>query len=448
MNREERERAQKIRVGIFVLVALAAFLGMIYMLGARARLFEARYTIHADFTEVGGLIGGATVRLAGVQIGRVTGVHLPPEPGGRVRVDMSITRQYADRIRQNSVARIETQGLLGDKIIEITVGSASAEPVAPGGVIGARDPTDIGQVLDEGVATVKNVARLADTLSEMTQAIQETRLVEDAAATVAAARKAVEDLGRTATQVGRAADAVARDTAEVFGEARRITGQVGRIVEQIETGTGWAHVLLYEEPVALRRLNELIVSTRAVMDRLERGQGAIGVLTAEQSTAAAQRLVAAMERLGHAVDSPEGEGLLTALLFDPEYKTVLEDLRVVSRNLRDVSDRVAGGQGTLGSLVRDEPGDGGIRQASRDLQAAIANLKEVSEKLIEGEGTLGALIADPTIYERLVSILDGAQRSFLLRGLLRGLGGRDRPPDGGGAARDGEGASDSPGERR
>src|ERR1043166_2225989 len=120
MNEEQREFAVKFRVGVFVLVALAVFLGMIYALGARARLFEARYTIHADFTEVAGLMEGATVRLAGVQIGRVSAVHLPSQPGGKVRVDLNITRTYADRTRQNSVARIDTQGLLGDKIVEIT----------------------------------------------------------------------------------------------------------------------------------------------------------------------------------------------------------------------------------------------------------------------------------------------------------------------------------------
>src|SRR5437867_13149648 len=132
MNDERREIAVKFRVGVFVLVALAAFLGMVYALGARARLFEAHYTIHADFTEVGGLVDGATVRLAGVQIGRVTGVHLPGEPGGKVRVDLTIARRYSDRIRRNSIARIETQWLLGDRIVEITVGNATAPPAAPG----------------------------------------------------------------------------------------------------------------------------------------------------------------------------------------------------------------------------------------------------------------------------------------------------------------------------
>jgi phospholipid/cholesterol/gamma-HCH transport system substrate-binding protein len=88
---------------------------------------------------------------------------------------------------------------------------------------------------------------------------------------------------------------------------------------------------------------------------------------------------------------------------------------------------VAGGRGTLGSLVRDAPDDGGVRRAIEDLQAAVANLKAITARINEGEGTLGALLADPTVYERLVTILDGAQRSFLLRSLIRGLGkGEDR----------------------
>jgi phospholipid/cholesterol/gamma-HCH transport system substrate-binding protein len=138
--------------------------------------------------------------------------------------------------------------------------------------------------------------------------------------------------------------------------------------------------------------------------------------------------VAAVDRLSRLVEQPSpDDGVLPALLFDPKYRPMLDDLRATARNLRDVSDRVAGGRGTLGGLVKDEPGEPGIQQASRDFQAAMANLKEITEKIKDGEGTVGALVADPTIYEQLVNILDGAQRSFLLRGLLRGLGrnGRD-----------------------
>ena len=402
MNEQQRERALKTRVGIFVLVTLAVFLGIIYMLGARARLFEARFTVHAEFTQVGGLQEGATVRLAGVQIGRVSGVSLPPEPGGKVRVSMRIAKQYSDRIRKDSDARIETQGLLGDRIVEITVGSAKAPPVQPDEVLRAQDPVDIAHVLGQGAGVVRSVAALSESLRDVAEQFQKSRVTEDLAATMTTTRKVAE--------------------------------QVGRIADRAEKGPGLAHSLLYEEPIALRRVNQLIDSTQAVLARIERGEGAVGVLTSERSTRAAERLLAAMDRFGALADRPAGdEGLLTALLFDPKYKSVLEDLQRVSHNLREVSDRVAGGRGTVGGLLKDEPAD---QRIAGDLQATLGNLRAITEKINEGEGTLGALIADPTLYERLSNILDGASRSFLLRSFIRGLGKKnDDRKDGGEAGR-------------
>lgn len=395
MSDERSELGRKLRVGVFILVALTAFLGMIYALGAKSRLFEPKYTVYAEFTGVGGLSEGATVRLAGVQIGRVAGVHLPGEPGGKVRVDLSIARRFANRVRMDSVARIETQGLLGDKIVEISVGTASAPPITPGAALASRDPADLSEVVSQGAQTVKDVAALAASLRETAEGLKQSRLIDEATATMTSARK--------------------------------VTDQIARIVNEVEHGKGWANVLIYQEPVALRQLNGLIVSTQRLIDRVERGEGAVGVLTSEQSTAAARRLVAAMDRLGRMVQQPgDDAGVLPALLFDPRYRVVLEDLRVMARNFREVSDRLAGGKGTLGALVKEEPGEAGIRQASQDLQAALANLREITDKVNDGEGTLGALINDPTVYERLVTIVDGASRSRLLRGLLRGLGGGER----------------------
>jgi phospholipid/cholesterol/gamma-HCH transport system substrate-binding protein len=159
------------------------------------------------------------------------------------------------------------------------------------------------------------------------------------------------------------------------------------------------------------------------MERVAKGQSAAGVLVSPESAAAAKRFVAAMDRISSVVENPERDGgLLPGLVFDQKYKPILEDLRVVSHNLREVSDRVAGGRGTLGSLVADSGDGGDLTVAMQDLKVSVANLRAISDKINQGEGTVGALLADPTIYERLVSILDGAQRSFLLRSLIRGLG--------------------------
>src|SRR4029453_15701830 len=67
---DERRYALQLRIGTFILVSLGVFFAIVYLLGARARYFESKYEIAAEFSEVAGLIEGATVRLAGVQIGR------------------------------------------------------------------------------------------------------------------------------------------------------------------------------------------------------------------------------------------------------------------------------------------------------------------------------------------------------------------------------------------
>src|SRR3990172_1956159 len=182
MNAERRELALKLRVGVFVLVALAVFLGMVYALGARARLFEAPYTVHADFGEVGGLTEGATVRLAGVQIGRVTGVHLPGAPGGKGRGG------------PHNAKRVAGRGPRG------------------GGAGGAE-----GRVIREGADAARNVAALVVALRQTVDIVNRTQLVD----------------------------------------------KLGRVVDRVERGPGWAHALLYEEPVALRRLNQLLTTTQA-----------------------------------------------------------------------------------------------------------------------------------------------------------------------------------------
>jgi phospholipid/cholesterol/gamma-HCH transport system substrate-binding protein len=388
VNEERQERRQKLRVGVFVLIGLVAFLGMIYALGARARLFEPRYTIHAEFNEVGGLVEGATVRLAGVQIGRVTGVRLPAEPGGRVRVDLTIGRQFANRVRKDSVARLETQGLLGDKIVELSVGTVAAAAVKSGDIIDSQESQDIGRVMAQSGQVVKSVSALAESLRETAQKLNQSGLIEEAVATVASAHK--------------------------------VTDQVGRVVAEVERGKGWAHAIVYEEPVMLKRLT---ATTQSLLDRVQRGEGAVGVLVSPESTASAKRFVAALDRLSRVVEQPSPEdGVLPALLFDPKYRALLDDVGVVAHNMRDISDRLAGGRGTLGSLLKDQPGDAGLGQASQDFQTTMANFRAISEKINTGEGTVGALIADPTVYERLVTILDGAQRSFLLRSMLRSLG--------------------------
>lgn len=376
---DERPYALQLRIGAFILGSLVIFFAIIYLLGARARYFEPKYELTAEFTEVGGLIEGATVRLAGVQIGRVTGVVLSPQPGGKVRVTMTVARRFQKRIRQNSEARIATQGLLGDKIVDISAGTPDAPPLPPGAMLASRDSEEMSQMFAQGASTLKAVSELATTLRAAADRLDKGGTFDDIGAAVKSAR---------------------------------------RITDEVEKGKGWLHALVYEEPEALRRLSGVLSSTQQLITRAETGDNAVSVLLSKESGKSARALLAALDALGRAAEKPgPGDGLLPALLFDPEYRPVARDLQLLAKNFREVSEKLARGEGLLGGMLQD--GDGSMGQAGADFRAALANLRAVSEKIKAGEGTVGALIEDPTVYENLVTFLEGAQRSLLLRSLVR-----------------------------
>jgi phospholipid/cholesterol/gamma-HCH transport system substrate-binding protein len=410
----------QLRIGAFVLAGLLVFLAIIYLLGAQARYFERKYTLVAEFTEVGGLIEGATVRLAGVQIGRVTDVVLPGEPGSKVRVTLTIARRFMDRIRRDSEARIVTQGLLGDKLVEITIGTAAEPPLRPGDIIASREPFDPSQIFAEGSRAVGNVGRLAQSLERALARIDETGAMDDLGATLRSARRFAEGLDALRER------GTLTDLAATVRSARQIGARV-------EKGPGLAHALLYEEPEAMRRLNAVLGSAQSVLARAESEHSALGALLAPGGDRGVRALLDAMESAKRIAQQAErGDGLLWALLVDPQYKEVARDLRALTRNFREVSDRVLRGEGVLGALVSaDSASPAG--DALGDFRVAMANLRAVTERLNAGEGTLGALLADPSVYEDLAAFLEGAQRSFLLRALIRSSLG-STPPDAGAAA--------------
>ena len=364
------DRAQlslQVRIGAFILSGLLVFFAIIYLLGAQARYFERKYDLVAEFTEVGGLIDGATVRLAGVQIGRVTAVVLPEQPEGKVRVTLTIARRYAERIRRDSEAHIATQGLLGDKIVEISLGSTAAPALQPGETVASREPFEMQQMFKAGVETMQTVKELAASLK---------------------------------------------------GTAAR----VDRIAKEVETGKGLVHALVYDEPESLNRLNAILARTQQILARAEQSDSAVGVLLSPESGKSARALLAAMDALGRGAEKADGrDTLLTALLYDPQYKGLVDDLQSIAHNFRDVSERVAQGQGLLGQLTRDgsDGTAGALGDATADFRVAMANLRQVTDRLRAGEGTMGGLLEDPTVYENLVQFLEGARRSFLLRTLSR-----------------------------
>lgn len=133
------------RVGVLVVLALVFLCVGIFLIGDKDLLFAPTYILKADFQNVGGLNGGAEVRVGGIHEGTVEQINLPSQPNGNVTIVMKLRDSTRNLIKKDSHASIKTEGLLGDKYVEVSFGSAKAGDVGNGDTIGSDKPEDMAE---------------------------------------------------------------------------------------------------------------------------------------------------------------------------------------------------------------------------------------------------------------------------------------------------------------
>ncbi|MCP5067565.1 MAG: MCE family protein, partial [bacterium] len=156
-------------VGSFVVAALAVGAMAVLFLGARGGMLNPRYRLVTYFDDVQGLVSGAPVRLAGRDIGSVEIVSFAPLAGDLppVRVIMQVDERVQDRVRSDSVARIATIGLLGDKYIEISMGTPTGRVLGDGEERASVSPLDLGMAVTRGTEAIDNIATLAENVNRV-----------------------------------------------------------------------------------------------------------------------------------------------------------------------------------------------------------------------------------------------------------------------------------------
>src|SRR5258708_31844226 len=122
----------KAGLGALLFLALIVFGVMIFWIGGNRFLFSRPSPIRAPFDNVGGLDEGAAVRTGGVRIGTVERIQLPNRPDDKISVEMRLQHSTQDVIKKDSIASIETEGLLGSRYVAVSFGSLEAEQVSDG----------------------------------------------------------------------------------------------------------------------------------------------------------------------------------------------------------------------------------------------------------------------------------------------------------------------------
>ncbi len=316
------------RVGVFVTLALAITVTLVFLIGDNANLWSKQVTYRTSFGEVSGLKPGSPVRLGGVDVGAVISVgHKKEAVDTRIYVELSIVSREADRIRESTLAHIANKGLLGDKMVELTLSPGESPALNAATPIRSEDPIDMGKYvakaeeiagrleatlvhLEEGTRFLADPSFSADAKSMVTSL---AKILKGVAEEPSAAHKLLVDPASGAAVVAMLADLQATTT-----DLRLAAATVRSVGDQVRSGGGLLHEVVYDD--------ELGASVKASAREVASSLSAIR----------------------------SGSGLAHEVLYGGENTSkLLGNVVGISEDMRRVLADVRAGRGTIGALLVD-----------------------------------------------------------------------------------------------
>jgi phospholipid/cholesterol/gamma-HCH transport system substrate-binding protein len=289
----KKDTANNVRLGLFITIGTAALVVALYLIGSNRNIFGNTIRIHAHFFNVNGLMAGNNVRYAGIDIGTVDKVAI--ENDSSVTVYMIIEKKQSEYIKKNSVAAIGTDGLMGNKLVNINPGIGEAPPVESGDEIQALKPIETDEMVRTLNTTNENLEVITGDLRKFTSRINKDKGV----------LKLIED--SITTENIKAAMLAIREAAE---NANRITLQLNRLAEGLNRGDGLAGVLLKDTTSA----GEL----RSTIHNLQMASDSINMVASDLS------------QFSQKLNNPDG--LVSALTTDT---ALTENVRSGLKNLEE-----------------------------------------------------------------------------------------------------------------
>jgi outer membrane protein OmpA-like peptidoglycan-associated protein len=162
------------RLGIFIVATILILVAGVFLVGDKRFLFRRTYRLEAEFQNVAGLNNGAEVRVGGIHLGTVKHISLPDSPTGKLAVVMDMANSTKNIIRQDSVATIKTEGLLGNKFVEISFGSEKAPEIESGAIIKGETPVDFS---DAALAATNQMKSAAGAFQDDAEALKQNFLL-------------------------------------------------------------------------------------------------------------------------------------------------------------------------------------------------------------------------------------------------------------------------------
>jgi phospholipid/cholesterol/gamma-HCH transport system substrate-binding protein len=268
-----RSANREVRVGLFVLIGVAAFLIAIFTF-TDVGTFRGRYYLFTTVVNAGGMRRGDPVQMRGVNVGRVVEFGMAPgRPGVRIR--MEIENEY--KVPAGSRAEVQSSGLLGGMVVNI-IPSASTEEAEDGAEIPGKTAAGL-------MDTAAGLGTRADTV------LMRANQLLAPGTTAAIGQSAVElqtliaELNGVAQEQRTQLSALSASLRRASANAERASGGVAQLTNAPELQRSIAHVdsLTAQLDVTTRNLNTASTSLTSILGRMDRGEGTLGKLSRDDS---------------------------------------------------------------------------------------------------------------------------------------------------------------------
>ncbi len=168
-----KETSRNIRLGIFVIAGAALLIFGLYSIGKSKSMFGKTFILSCEFSDVNGLAVGNNVRYSGIEVGTVDNIEFVNDSS--IRVDMLIDEKMRKYIRSNSIASIGTDGLMGNKLVNIAPGTPDAPLVENLSVVRSIKIVNTEEMLRTLDATNNNISIITNNLREITDNVNRSR---------------------------------------------------------------------------------------------------------------------------------------------------------------------------------------------------------------------------------------------------------------------------------
>lgn len=271
------KKMENAKLGLFVLAGVLFLIFSLYMIGSNRNLFGSTFTIEATFHNVNGLTPGNNVRFSGIDIGTVHRVEL--ESDSTVLVTMLIDKDARKYLKKNALASVGTDGLMGNKLININPMPGSAPVVEEGDRLYSVKPVETDAMLRTLNTTNNNMAGIASDMKKITQKINSStslwKLISDSTLAL--------DLRQAASNFNKAGMNVAvagRGIADLVNDARYGKGLTGTLISDTSLSNEIRRSLGNIKR-ASARADTITKDLTVVMNQLKYGEGAAGALISD-----------------------------------------------------------------------------------------------------------------------------------------------------------------------